>query len=200
MSRTPKTLLKVGTASLFGGLLCAGLLISPAQAEEESNEPPEEPSDGIDSEMRSDSVEEFNAPDYVQQYDPEDHIEYLGGSESEEEEVIVLEADILFEPMEWDLPGSANSVIAELVEEIPEGAEVDVHGHTDSNPVPDGYDFDNQVLSENRAEAVAEILESERPDLTLNVEGFGEEQPAVEEDPGDLSTYAANRRVEIRYD
>src|SRR5699024_11436902 len=121
-------------------------------------------------------------------------VEYLGGSEVEEEDVIVLETDILFAAMEWDLPGSAGPKIGELVEEVPEGAAVDVHGHTDSNPVPEGYDFDNQVLSENRAEAVAEVLADERGDLELNVEGFGEDQPAVEEDEEDPSTFAANRR------
>lgn len=101
--------------------------------------------------------------------------------------------------MEWELPDSASSAIAELTDEVPEGAVVDVHGHTDSNPVPEPHDFDNQELSERRAEAVADVLEEERPDLELNVEGFGEDEPAVSEDEDDPSTFAANRRVEIRY-
>ncbi|MGO1193365.1 MAG: OmpA family protein, partial [Nesterenkonia sp.] len=77
---------------------------------------------------------------------------------------------------------------------------VEVNGHTDSNPVPEGHDLDTQVLAENRAEAGAEVLGDERPDLELSVEGFGEDQPAVEEDEEDPDTFAANRRVEIRYD
>ncbi|EYT49849.1 OmpA family protein [Brachybacterium muris] len=75
-----------------------------------------------------------------------------------------------------------------------------VGGHTDSRPVDRSqYDFDNQQLSEHRAQAVAAALAADRPDLTLEVEGFGDEQPAVSEDPDDPSTYAANRRVELRY-
>ncbi|WP_258933650.1 OmpA family protein [Nesterenkonia pannonica] len=123
----------------------------------------------------------------------------MGESEGGEEDVISLETDILFSPMEWELPERAGSRIADLVEEVPDGVEVQVHGHTDSNPVPDEYDFDNQGLSENRAQAVADALEEERPDLQLTVEGFGDDDPVEAEDPDDPSTYAANRRVEIRY-
>lgn len=114
-------------------------------------------------------------------------------------DVVVLETDLLFAAMEWELTPAANSAIVELVEEVPEGAVVGVHGHTDSNPVPEGHDFDNQEFSERRAEAVAEVLEEERPDLELEVGGFGDSDPAVTEDPDDPSTFAANRRVEIRY-
>lgn len=144
-------------------------------------------------------ITSYDEDEFISSYDPADFIESLGSAESEEEDVIVLETDILFAAMEWELPDAASSKIGELVEEIPDGAAVDVHGHTDSNPVPEDYDFDNQVLSKNRAEAVAEVLAEERPDLDLNVEGFGEDQPAVEEDEDDPSTFAANRRVEIRY-
>lgn len=38
-----------------------------------------------------------------------------------------------------------------------------------------------------------------RPDLELTVEGFGDSDPAVTEDEDDPDTFAANRRVEIRY-
>ena len=100
--------------------------------------------------------------------------------------------------MEWELPEGAGPAIADLAEEVPEGATVAIHGHTDSNPVPEAYDFDNQELSENRAQAVADALAEERPDLQLSVEGFGDSNPAVEDDE-DRSTFVANRRVEIRY-
>lgn len=191
-------------AAALAGLLgfSAVLAFSPmASASEAEQGAPEEPDGGLQDSAYSDAVTEYDPSDYVTQYDPQDHIERLGGTaESEDEDVIVLETDILFAAMEWELPGSAGPKIGELVEEIPDGAAVDVHGHTDSNPVPDGYDFDNQVLSENRAEAVAQVLEGERPDLELSVEGFGQDQPAVEEDEEDPDTFAANRRVEIRYD
>src|SRR5699024_12737511 len=107
--------------------------------------------------------------------------------------------DILFRAMEWELPDGAGSYIVELAGEVPEDAVVDVHGHTDSNPVPDSYGFDNQELSERRAASVAEALAEERPDLELTEEGVGSDEPAVTEDPEDPSTYTANRRVEIRY-
>lgn len=191
-----------GAAALAGLLgLSAVLTVSPmVYASDEEQGAPEEPDGGLPDSAYSDAVTEYSPSDYVTQYDPEDYIERLGGTaDSEEEDVIVLETDILFAAMEWELPRSAGSKIGELVEEIPDGAAVEVQGHTDSNPVPDGYDFDNQELSENRAEAVAEVLEDERPDLELNVDGFGEDQPAVEEDEDDPSTFAANRRVEIRY-
>lgn len=145
-------------------------------------------------------ITSYDEDEFISSYDPADFIESLGSAESEEEDVIVLETDILFAAMEWELPSAAGSKIGELVEEVPEGVAVEVNGHTDSNPVPEGHDFDNQVLSENRAEAVAEVLGDERPDLELSVEGFGEDQPAVEEDEEDPDTFAANRRVEIRYD
>lgn len=186
------------TRSALGGALAAALLfpLTPASADQEIQEKPEAP-DEITPGMLADSVTRYSP--VITTYDADASVEELGGTEAEEEDVIVLETDILFAAMESELPGSASSAIAGLLEDIPDGAAVDVHGHTDSNPVPEGYDFDNQELSENRAEAVAEVLEEERPDLTLNVEGFGDSDPAVAEDPEDPSTYAANRRVEIRY-
>lgn len=186
------------TRSALGGALTVALLFPfvPASADQEVQEKPEAP-DEITPGMLADSVTRYSP--VITAYDAEASVEELGEAESDEEDVIVLETDILFAAMESELPGSAGSAIAGLVADIPDGVAVDVHGHTDSNPVPEGYDFDNQDLSENRAEAVAEVLEEERPDLTLNVEGFGDSNPAVAEDPEDPGTYAANRRVEIRY-
>lgn len=195
------------TGAAAVALSCAVVMLSvgtPAMADEGlPEEPPAAP--GNAGELDS-FVQGYEAEEFTERFNPEDFIERLGelqpgedDGSGEDEPVIVLETDILFVAMEWQLPGSAGPKIGELVEEIPDGAAVEVHGHTDSNPVPDGYDFDNQVLSENRAEAVAEVLEDERPDLELNVDGFGEDEPAVEEDKDDPSTFAANRRVEIRY-
>lgn len=161
------------------------------QAEDEIPQgPPPEPEGGISQGDLDSSITVWSGHDNVTE---------LGDAESEEEDVLVLETDLVFSAMEWELPDSASSAIAELTDEVPEGAVVDVHGHTDSNPVPEPHDFDNQELSERRAEAVADVLEEERPDLELNVEGFGEDEPAVSEDEDDPSTFAANRRVEIRY-
>lgn len=178
-------------ASCLTGLLAAGS-ISAAHAEEDPHEPPQEPDGGV-------SQGDIDASIHV--WSISENIIELGSGEPEDENVIVLETDILFSSNEWGLLSSANAKIAELVEEIPEGASVQVHGHTDSLPVDESlFDFDNQELSENRAEAVADVLSDERSDLSLNVEGFGDSAPAVDEDPEDPSTFAANRRVEIRYD
>ena len=80
------------------------------------------------------------------------------------------------------------------------GAAVSVTGHTDSRPTGDHVDFNNQELSENRDRAVAEVLESVRPDLDLEVSGVADDEPAVQENEEDPETFAQNRRVEIAYD
>lgn len=133
-------------------------------------------------------------------YDPARSIAELGGSEPAEDEVIVLEADILFPSNAWDLSDGAAARIVELAAEIPEGATVQVGGHTDSLPVDRSkYDFDNQQLSENRAQAVADALAAERPDLTLEVTGHGDAKPSAAGGGGDEASNAADRRVELRY-
>ena len=185
----------LGAAVVLG---VSGLAL-PAGASAESDDIAEdEIPDGLSPEW-ADSLSEDLVNMWITRHDPQMWITHLGGEEWDTEEGIVLEADILFSPNEWELPENAGAKIAELVEEIPDGASVAVHGHTDSNPVnQELYDFDNQELSENRAQAVAEALAAERSDLEMTVEGFGESEPAVTEDPEDPSTYAENRRVEIR--
>ena len=154
--------------------------------------------DGLSAEWEN-SLSEDLVEMWITRHDHQMWITHLGGEEWDADEGIVLETDILFSPNEWELPENAGAKITELVEEIPQGASVVVHGHTDSNPVNQQlYDFDNQELSENRAQAVADALANERSDLEMTVEGFGEAEPAVPEDPDDPSTYAENRRVEIR--
>lgn len=138
----------------------------------------------------SDSITQYNAPSSITAL----------GSAAADGEVIVLEADILFASNAWELPSTGADRIAELAEQIPDGATVQVGGHTDSRPVDmTRYDADNQQLSENRAQAVADALASRRPDLHLEVTGHGSTQPAVSENPEDPGSYAANRRVELRY-
>lgn len=186
------------------GLLVGIASVASADEEQPPDGPPAPPEDSL---TMNDFIFAPDADDFIVRFDPDDFIDRLGTpdyeerEDSEEDNVIVLEADILFRSNEWELPSSANAKIAELVEEIPEGASVQVHGHTDSLPVDESqFDFDNQELSESRAEAVADVLSDERSDLSLDVEGFGDSQPAVDEDEEDPSTFAANRRVEIRYD
>lgn len=188
------------TPGLTAVLLCAGLLLGtagPAAAEEEQNTAPPEAPDGL-SELGS-FVARYDGAEFIRRYEGAEFVDRLGASDPEEQDLIILETDILFNSNEWELPPSAGDHIAELVSDIPEGASVTVHGHTDSRPVNEElYDFDNLELSENRAQAVAEALAEKRPDLQLTVEGFGDSEPAVAEDDDDPATFAANRRVEIR--
>lgn len=177
-------------ASLAASALLLALGAPAALAEGETEGPPEQPFEITDEILqRSITV-----------YDPARSITELGGSEPAEDEVIVLEADILFPSNAWDLSDGAAARIVELAAEIPEGATVQVGGHTDSLPVDRSqYDFDNQQLSENRAQAVADALTAERPDLTLEVTGHGDAKPAAAGGRGDDAGNAADRRVELRY-
>ena len=70
---------------------------------------------------------------------------------------------------------------------------VDVLGHTDST----GSDASNQVLSVNRAQAVANYLSSRGvASARLGVRGYGESAPIASNDTDDGR--AQNRRVEIK--
>lgn len=180
------TRLTAGSATL----LALTLLAPHALAEVISDGPPEQGFEITDQVLE----------DSITRYDAAESVTSLGSTEPAEEEVIVLETDILFASNSWDLPEPAGTRIAELAAEVPEGATVQVSGHTDSRPVDRSrYDFDNQQLSEHRAQAVADALAAERPDLTLEVEGLGDQDPAVTENPDDPASFAANRRVELRY-
>ncbi|WP_192796695.1 OmpA family protein [Serinicoccus kebangsaanensis] len=116
-----------------------------------------------------------------------------------EETVISLASDVLFDFGEAEVSGAAEAKIADLVADVPDGAVVQVHGHTDSIGGPQ----DNQELSERRADTVAEIVSGSRPDLQLEVEGFGEDEPVAPNEEGGEDNpegRALNRRVEIRFD
>lgn len=185
-------------ASLAASALLLALGAPAALAEGETEGPPEQPFE-ITDEILQRSITVYDPARSITEYDPARSITELGGSEPAEDEVIVLEADILFPSNAWDLSDGAAARIVELAAEIPEGATVQVGGHTDSLPVDRSqYDFDNQQLSENRAQAVADALTAERPDLTLEVTGHGDAKPAAG-GGGDDAGNAADRRVELRY-
>ena len=115
------------------------------------------------------------------------------------ESVITLATDILFAFDSAELSSEAEERIAEIAEELPSGADVTVAGHTDAK----GEDAYNQTLSEERADAVAEVLAAAAGELQIEAEGFGESEPvasngtASDDDP---EGRAENRRVEIRYE
>jgi len=110
-----------------------------------------------------------------------------------------LMADILFD---WDsakLKPQARAKIKEIIAEIPQGAAVQVNGYTDAL----GTESYNLGLSKKRAQAVAEVIAADRPDLVLTIKGFGKADPVAPNTNDDGSDNpigrAQNRRVEILY-
>jgi outer membrane protein OmpA-like peptidoglycan-associated protein len=120
-------------------------------------------------------------------------------STSGDEEVVTLNSDILFDFGKSSLDDAAGAKIADLVEDVPKKGTVHVDGHTDSVP----YKRGNDVLSKERAQAVADAIAEARPDLKLKVAGHGDSEPVAPNSSGgkdDPEGRAKNRRVEIRYD
>lgn len=194
----PRISRSVIVTCLAGALAFPGAVI--ANATDQKVEPPQpEDRPELGQENWDRAVFTPDREQAIIRFDMDRFIEELGDQEAEDDDVIVLEADILFEPNSWELPDSASAKLEELVQDVPDGSQVSVTGHTDSRPVSDAYDFDNQELSEKRAEAVAEALEDQRSDFDITAEGLGDAEPAVTEDPDVPGTYAANRRVEIRH-
>ncbi|MEE6280709.1 OmpA family protein [Georgenia sp. MJ170] len=162
--------------------------------------PPPEIQGGVTEQMLHDSVRAFAVDGHILRFAPDDHVVSLGDDTASEdgETTISLSTDLLFRENTWELPSNAAGRIASLVADVPDGASVQVVGHTDTQQ-PVGHDFDNQELSENRAEAVAQALRAERPDLGLDVSGRGDTAPAETGEPDEPAVHAANRRVEIVY-
>lgn len=131
-------------------------------------------------------------------YGAENSIEELEDTEEEDGETIIsLSTDILFAPDEWKLPSNAETKLEDILADVPDGAQVDVDGHTDSVK----GEVDNQELSTKRAEAVADTIGDIRSDLELEVEGFADSEPKESESGSDVEdARKANRRVELRYE
>lgn len=115
-----------------------------------------------------------------------------------EDTVVSLDTDVLFEFGKADLSPEAEKAVVEAVEDVPDGAQIRVEGHTDSI----GSDADNLALSEERAEAVATAIDAERDDLEVEATGKGEKEPVAPNTKGNDDNPEGreeNRRVEIRY-
>lgn len=114
------------------------------------------------------------------------------------DDLITLNSDILFGFDSTQLSDRAVSKIRSLAAQIPRRATVFVGGHTDSI----GGTSYNQRLSTRRAQAVAAAIRAARPDLKLDVRGYGESRPVASNgSPGSDNPdgRAKNRRVELRY-
>lgn len=192
----------VGQRAASGALVvvtavAAVLVASPAYAEDFKN--PEDLPE-VTNQLAAAAVTVFDVRGSVQTFSPDGHVEVIEEKVRREgqETVITLSTDIFFEPGKADLPATAPENLKEVLEDVPDGANVTVTGHTDSV----GDDASNQTLSEQRAQAVADAITQARPDLVLTVAGRGETEPVAEEmvgDTVDASARAKNRRVEIRY-
>lgn len=110
-------------------------------------------------------------------------------------------SDVLFAFGSAELSPPATAIVQELAERVagaPSG-EVRVVGHTDGI----GSDTDNQLLSVQRAAAVADVLRARLgPDRPLVTEGRGEAEPVAPETAGgadDPAGRALNRRVTVSF-
>jgi outer membrane protein OmpA-like peptidoglycan-associated protein len=173
------------------------LLAAPAHAED-FHDPEDLPE--VTAQMAADSVAVFDLDGSVATFSPDGSVEIIEEQVRTvgEETVVTLSSDILFEPTKAELPATAPDNLAEVLTDAPQGAGVTVTGHTDSV----GDDASNQLLSEQRAQAVATAIATARPDLVLTVQGRGETEPVATETTGDAvdaGARAKNRRVEIRY-
>ena len=107
--------------------------------------------------------------------------------------LITLDSGILFDVDKYDLRPEAERALASLAVVLKE-ADVkafQIDGHTDS----DASDEHNQVLSENRANAVKDFLTSQGIVAEITIKGYGESRPIASNDTAEGKQ--KNRRVEI---
>ncbi len=101
---------------------------------------------------------------------------------------------ILFAPQSSEIDPSSDAVLADIAERLAGLPDVGVEivGHTDDQ----GPDDENQVLSEQRAEAVkARLIELGIDEARLNARGEGEQFPLVDNDTPE--NRELNRRIEF---
>jgi outer membrane protein OmpA-like peptidoglycan-associated protein len=132
----------------------------------------------------------------------EPEVRELRTEEREQDSVVVtISADVLFAFGSAALTPRALQVVGELAGRLAAvpGGEVLVVGHTDGI----GQDQDNQVLSEQRAAAVADVLRGRlQPAVSLAVQGRGAREPVAPESVGgedDPQGRALNRRVTVSF-
>ena len=107
--------------------------------------------------------------------------------------LITLDSGILFDVDKYDLRPEAERALASLAVVLKE-ADVkafQIDGHTDS----DASDEHNQVLSENRANAVKNFLAAQGLTSEISINGYGESRPIATNDTPEGKQ--KNRRVEI---
>lgn len=101
---------------------------------------------------------------------------------------------ILFAPQSSDIDPSSDAVLADIAQRLLElpNVQVEVVGHTDDQ----GPDDENQILSEDRAEAVKDrLVELGVDEARINARGEGEQFPLVDNDTPE--NRERNRRIEF---
>lgn len=107
--------------------------------------------------------------------------------------LITLPSDILFAKNEFTLTNMAKEELNNFVIELKNKTvkKLIVKGFTDD----DGNEKYNQLLSERRANEVANFLKSKLENTEIQAQGFGEKNPVVNNDTKENKS--KNRRVEI---
>ena len=107
--------------------------------------------------------------------------------------LITLDSGILFDVDKYDLRPEAERALASLAVVLKEAdvKALQIDGHTDS----DASDEHNQVLSENRANAVKNFLAAQGLTAEITINGYGESRPIATNDTPEGKQ--KNRRVEI---
>ncbi len=107
--------------------------------------------------------------------------------------LITLDSGILFDVDKYDVRPEAEEVLKNLaivLKEVDIKA-FEIDGHTDS----DAGDKHNQILSENRANAVKNFLTSQGITAEITIKGYGKTRPIASNDTPEGKQ--KNRRVEI---
>ena len=107
--------------------------------------------------------------------------------------LITLDSGILFDVDKYDVRPEAERALASLATVLKE-ADVkvfEIDGHTDS----DAGDKHNQILSENRANAVKNFFTSQGITAEIRIKGYGKTRPIASNDTPEGKQ--KNRRVEI---
>lgn len=120
-----------------------------------------------------------------------------------ENQEVSIPSDVLFEFGEYALSSEAEQIIADVAEKLNEeaaGENVVIEGHTDN---VDGHDL-NQPLSENRAKAVAEVMEPLLDEsISTESQGHSFNEPLVPNEDAEGNDIPENRelnrRVSFRY-
>ena len=107
--------------------------------------------------------------------------------------LITLDSGILFDVDKYDVRPEAEEVLKKLAIVLKEAdiKAFEIDGHTDS----DAGDKHNQILSENRANAVKNFLTSQGITAEITIKGYGKTRPIASNDTPEGKQ--KNRRVEI---